>query len=583
MTSTHDLIASIPAYMVEIVSSHILGIHADPRALAEGLSDEARLQKILEALPERQKDLLMDLYVLDGHVAWDVLGRIYGSALDELRFDLEQLGHLGLVFQGGLTGRDPVLLLPSLTSLLETMENQYHISTEKLAWKDPHKQSLWGHITMLNAIRTGKIRCKGGMEPFKKGWEFLEERLGSVLDVRRIYSELVELSCLKERSGMVVPLQRSAMSFAVEGDSRYCLWRFFQSCKPYTGLDYQVLITVGEKAIRRDFLFRSLVLWIASHDEAVEDARAKVQTLMDLLMELGVFQEDVSGHWIRFSQAAMKALKTEKSDSTVHAYSEEVIIQPTMEVLVPGDFDTMDMLNIGEVSDLVQADVVSIYRVTRDSVFRALQDGWNTEKLLNFLDRISRHALPENVRMNIMGWSRSHPEVRIIKGTFLVLSGDKTLLPKGLDEVLPGIFHIPERCEEEVSSFLEKKGMMVRGVDDNREGEGDIDWGKSLPLKAPTRSQYKVAQKEGVYPFGMIMPLPYGPRREVLFEEALHEGRSMVIFYPRQGYGEIQARKISPIFIFRRGGVPFMEAYCEDTGEGEVFDISKVRALFRQP
>jgi hypothetical protein len=123
---------------------------------------------------------------------------------------------------------------------------------------------------------------------------------------------------------------------------------------------------------------------------------------------------------------------------------------------------------------------------------------------------------------------------------------------------------------------------MVRGVESLRESEGDIDWGKSLPLKAPVRSQQRSAQKEGVYPFGMIIPLPYGPRREVIFEEALHLGKSMIIFYPRQGYGEIQARKISPIFIFRRGGVPFMEAFCEDTGEGEVFDISKVRALFRQ-
>jgi predicted DNA-binding transcriptional regulator YafY len=77
------------------------------------------------------------------------------------------------------------------------------------------------------------------------------------------------------------------------------------------------------------------------------------------------------------------------------------------------------------------------------------------------------------------------------------------------------------------------------------------------------------------------MPLPYGPRREILFEDALHQSKTLIIFYPRQGYGEIQARKISPLNIFRRGGMPFMEAFCEDTGEGEVFDISKVRAIFR--
>ena len=67
----------------------------------------------------------------------------------------------------------------------------------------------------------------------------------------------------------------------------------------------------------------------------------------------------------------------------------------------------------------------------------------------------------------------------------------------------------------------------------------------------------------------------------MVFEEALHEGRSLIIFYPRQGYGEIQVKKISPIYLYRKGGVPFVEAFCEDTGEGEVFDISKVRGLFK--
>jgi hypothetical protein len=581
MTSTLDLISSIPPYMIGIISSRILGIDADPRALAEGLSDEERLRKVLDELPDKQKDLLLDLHELGGHVLWDVLGRIYGKALDELRLDLEQLGHSGLVFQGGLSGRDPVILLPSLTALLESMKKRFLMPVEGLSWKDPGKESLWGHLTMINAMRAEKIRCKAGMEPFKKGWEFLEEKLGGVLDVKRIYWELVELGCLREKNGTIYIQQKAAMNLAIEGDARYRLWRFTQVCRPYPGLDYQIFITIGENSINKDFLSRSLILWTADRDETVEDLSVHVQTLIDTLIDLGVLQESTDGRWIRFSDDVFKALKTGRTDAAVHTFSEEVIIQPTMEILVPGDFDTLDLLNVGEISDLVQADVMSIYLITKDSVFRALQEGWNSEKILNFLERISRHTLPNNVRINIIGWARSHPEAHIIKGTFLVLSGEKALIPKGLEELLPGIFRVPERCEEEVSSFLEKRGVMVRTVDGPRDGDGDIDWGKSLPLKAPVRSLRRASQKEGVYPFGMVIPLPYGPRRESIFEETLMEGKSMIIFYPRQGYGEIQARKISPVFIFRRGGVAFMEAFCEDTGEGEVFDIGKIRAIFR--
>ena len=582
MTSTHDLISSIPGYMIQIISTKILGVSSDQRALAEGLADTEWLEKVLGGLTERQRDLLMDLYNLGERVTWDVLGRIYGSGLDELRSDLEELGIHGLVFQGGLTGRDPVILLPSLGSLLETLKARHFTEVREMSWKDPSKLSLWGHITMINALRVGKIRCKAGLEPFKKGWEYLDEKLSAVLDVKKIYSELVELGCLKEKSGTATPVQRSITSLALEGDARYSLWCFCQSCKPFPDLDYQVFMTVGEKGIQKDFLKRSLMLWTASRDDVVEDASSVVDVLMHLWLELGVLQEEVTGSWIRIADGALRALKTGKTDAAVHPYSEEAIIQPTMEILVPGDFDTVDLLNIGEVADLMQADVVSIYRISRESVFRALQEGWNIEKILNFLDRISRHALPENVRMNIIGWAKAHAEAHIIKGTFLVFDGEKTSLPKGLEEVLPGIFRLPERCEEEISSFLEKKGVMTRSADGPREGDGDIDWGKPLPLKPPQRIPPKASHKEGVYPFGMVMPLPYGPRREVLFEEALHQSKALIIFYPRQGYGEIQARKISPLFIFRRGGMPFMEAFCEDTGEGEVFDISKVRAIFRE-
>jgi len=581
-TSTLDLISSIPPYMIGIISTRILGFDADPRALAEGLSDEDRLRKILDELPERQKNILMDLHELGGYVLWDILAKVYGKDTDELRVDLEQLGHAGLVFQGGLSGRDPVILLPSLTSILESVKGLFLLPVEELAWKDPRKESLWGHITMLNSIRVEKIRCKAGLEPFKKGWEYLEEKLGTVMDVKRIYWELVELGCLKEKNGTLGPQQKAAANLAMEGDARYRLWRYIQWCKPYPGLDYQIYITLGEKAVRRDFLSRSLHLWTANKDETIEDVSIFVGTTINILIELGILREDETCDWIRFSDDVFTALKTGRTDPAVHTFSEEVIIQPTMEILVPFDFDSVDLLNVGEIADLVQADMVSIYLLTRESVFRALQEGWDAEKILHFLDRISRHTLPNNVRMNIVGWARSHPEAHLIKGTFLVLSGDKSLTPKGLDEVLPGIYRIPERCEEEVSSFLEKRGVMVRSIDGFREGDGDIDWGKSLPLKAPVRNLPRVPQKEGVYPFGMVIPLPYGPRRESIFEEVLKEGRDMVVLYPRQGYGEVQARKISPVYIFRRGGIAFMEAFCEDTGEGEVFDISKVRGIFKQ-
>ncbi|MDT8274047.1 MAG: hypothetical protein RRA35_12725, partial [Desulfomonilia bacterium] len=217
-----------------------------------------------------------------------------------------------------------------------------------------------------------------------------------------------------------------------------------------------------------------------------------------------------------------------------------------------------------------------------ESVYRALLNGWKAEKILHFLDRISRHAIPDNVGKNIAGWSLTHPEAHIISGTFLVVNDSRSILPQGLEEVLSGIYRIPEKCDVEIANFLEKKGVMVRKIEKASTGEDEIEWGRLLPLKESTRAlQKKLPVKQAIYPFGMVTPLPYGPKRELVFEHAIQEGKTLYIFYPRQGYGEIQLKHISPISLYRRAGIPFVEAFCEKTGEAEVLDISKVRALFR--
>jgi hypothetical protein len=252
-----------------------------------------------------------------------------------------------------------------------------------------------------------------------------------------------------------------------------------------------------------------------------------------------------------------------------------------MEILVPRDFDPVDLLNLGEIADLVQTDMVSIYRVTKKSVSRGLRDGWNAEKIRVFLERVSRHELPDNLRKTIQGWASERPEAHIIRGTFLVLSGADCKASRGLTEVLPGIYRVPENCEEEIAALLDKGDVIVHGADAEKEPEDGVSWGKLLPFQFLPKAAWKESRREGIFPFGMVSPLPYGTKGEGVFEKALHDGESVVIFYPRQGYGEIEVKKISPIYVYRKGGIPFVEAFCEDTGEGEVFDITKVRALLK--
>ena len=581
MISTYDLISHIPSYMMEIISSHILGNPLDIQGFAEGLSDDRRLGILLDGLTDRQRSVLMDLYELGSQVEWEIISSIYGEELDEIRDIFKTLGDKGILFQGGLSGRDPLILLPSLLPLLEMERKKWFMAVHDCIWHQPGHPDVWRHIAVINTVRSARIRCRSGMEPFKRGWEYLEEKTGAILELQRIYWELVELGCLHDEKGVVTIAQNACMDLALDGDARYFLWKFLQSCKSYPGVEYKIFTLLGDKAMSKSDFCRCIMLDIIRRDPEICDADQEVVELADLWISFGVLAEDASGQWVRFADGVFEALQSGQMQTKLLEYSDEVIIQPNMEVLVPKDFDSIDLLHIGEIADVVRIDVVSIYRLTKKSVLRALREGWNAQEIENFLKRVSRHDVADNVLKTIKGWIDSQDEAHIIKGTFLVFQDAKNKAPKGLEEVLPGIFRIPERCDDGIADFLDKRDVMIRGLKREDESHGGISWGRLIPMKELSKYQWRSVRKEGIYPFGMVTPMPYGTRGEVVFEEALHEGRSLIIFYPRQGYGEIQVKKISPIYLYRKGGIPFVEAFCEDTGEGEVFDISKIRGLFK--
>lgn len=579
MTSTADLISQIPAYMVEELSLRILGVPAERRRLAESLGDEKRLRGILEGLTERQRSLLLDLYEMGGRVPWEVLSAVPFPDRQGLVQDLTVLGAQGIAFQGGLSGRDEVMLLPAVHPLLEEIRRGHFRAPGELTWEEAPNAGIRGHIALLNALRVSRIRCRSGMEPFKRGWQFLEERLGRLEEVQRLYWELVELECIGEKEGVLTVCPQACAELASEGDARYPVWRFIRSCRPYPNLDHKAFTLMTDRALLKDYAMRALTLFILAADPGEDCAGDIVRDLVGQWLDLGVLQQDVSGRWIRLSGQAFRALKSGRVEVSLHDYGEEVVIQPDMEILVPGDFDPVDLLDLGGIADIVRTDVMSIYRITRKSVSRGIHNGWDEDGIMALLRRISRHGLPDNVGKTVRGWVLAHSEAHLLRGTFLVMPDGVDEVPRGMTEVLPGIFRVPREREAEVLASLEKSGIVVRGALQNDEAGQGASWGKMVPSSPAQKGRWKDASREGVFPFGMVTLLPYGTRREEIFQQALLDGKTVVIFYPKQGYGEVQVKKISPISLFRQGGIPFVEAFCEDTGEGETFDITRIRGL----
>jgi hypothetical protein len=575
MTSTHELIAGIPSYMAGQISRNILGHSSDASGLVTDLNEPSRINVIYNGLTSQEKALIADICVSGGEMDWIVFSRIYKDDINKAREVLTGLGRKGIVFQGGLTGRDPVILLPSMIARVRA--DIECASPNDLSLKEDRVPEIWKHILMINALKTLGLKCRVGLEPFKKGWGQLEEKLDSIMDIKHIYWELSSLGCLKDAGGEIMVLGRTSEAIANEGELRYKLWRFINSCRPY-GIDGELYTVVSDRTLLKSVLERIIIISLAKITPPIEEIFEISKRLLNEWIEIGIFMEDSSGDYVRFDDRIYKAMDGSEIKAGTYKWKDDVIIQPDMEIIVPKDFNLSDHLNIGEIAELIRADVVSIYRITRQSVLRAIGFSWTTEKITTFLDKISKHTMPDNIIKTISAWTGTISCARIISGTFLITS-DKDKVPHGLDELHPGIFRIPENYEREMEALLEKRGVLVEH--EKLPDDSELAWGRLLPIK-PLKQPRQSFARGGLYPYGMVIPLPYGNKGIEMLENVINEGRDIIIFYPKEGYGESSAHRISPINIYIRSGAGFMEAINEDSGAAETFEVSKIRAILRQ-
>ena len=143
MTSSSDLIAGIPSYMAEHLSLSILGRDSDAANLVNSLNDPSRINRLYDSLTGDDKFLLRDIFLSGGEIDWVVFSRIYKDDINKARDILVRLGAMGLVFQGGLTGRDPIIMLPSLSARIQ--EDIEKVPDTQISWKEGPVPEIWKH------------------------------------------------------------------------------------------------------------------------------------------------------------------------------------------------------------------------------------------------------------------------------------------------------------------------------------------------------------------------------------------------------------------------------------------------------
>ncbi|UUZ85800.1 helicase-associated domain-containing protein [Paenibacillus sp. P26] len=96
-----------------------------------------------------------------------------------------------------------------------------------------------------------------------------------------------------------------------------------------------------------------------------------------------------------------------------------IIVQPDFEILVPPDVPMAVCWELACLADPLSRDTVSIYKLSKDSVRRALENGRTAGELESFLTSHAMYGIPDNVSLALQQWTRPFGQTAFRQVTLL--------------------------------------------------------------------------------------------------------------------------------------------------------------------
>ncbi len=225
---------------------------------------------------------------------------------------------------------------------------------------------------------------------------------------------------------------------------------------------------------------------------------------------------------------------------------ERVAVEGTLEVWVPLEAPPYIVFILEEYAERVRRDGMSLYRLTRTALHRALERGAGGERLLEALERYGRGELPQNVAYTLREWASAYGKLRL-RRPLLLTAAETTLLEELLADPA-----VRAACKERLSS------TSVEVSDEQA----------TALLEGLGRLGYLPQVEEGILPRGERFPLPLDARQRAELLALLWAWEEERGRLPRSlaGLTQALARTLSPADLAyarrRKGRRPREQGPC---------------------
>lgn len=214
-----------------------------------------------------------------------------------------------------------------------------------------------------------------------------------------------------------------------------------------------------------------------------------VENLLQEFYLLGLVDISPDGKKVRVTELVSALLEAHsvKPAAPIKGDSKPLLSQPNLELLIPYNADVKILRKLSEFSDLTVLDRMLHYSLTKKSLMRGLDKGWDVKAVLPFLSSICAKDIPKTVQIFIeTSLSKQGEALVMLSSTLIRCKGlglkEKILSIKGLKaEALEGTedyLSLNEVSPEDALRILKKNGVFAEiSAENNRMSVG---YGKSV-------------------------------------------------------------------------------------------------------
>ena len=170
---------------------------------------------------------------------------------------------------------------------------------------------------------------------------------------------------------------------------------------------------------------------------------------------------------IRVTDIGRRLFYSEPIES--YKFESSFIIQPNHEVLASSYLAPELRWKLNHIAELYQADQMSTYKLSTESIYNGLRSGFSLDEILVFLKTHSKTGIPQNVEVSIKDWAERYGQIYFMDVMLLrcknahiaqEIRTSKQIGKYILGEISPTDFVVSRQQSQELLALLEKQNYM---------------------------------------------------------------------------------------------------------------------------